>query len=367
METYDNQTALGLGKEACDTLMRKFEAPGLPPEGHFHYHQGVFLSGMQKIYEACKEEKYLEYCKAWVDSIIDEDGGIHTFDPGQLDDIQPGVLLFLLYDKYKDERYKQALDTLLPLILHFPRNKEGGLWHKVQNKEQMWLDGLYMAGPICARYGAATGKTEYFDLCINQARLMEEKTKDEKTGLWYHAWDSLHERPWADPATGRSPEFWGRSIGWVPVALLEELDVIPEGYPGRADLARMARELLCAVMRYQDKTSGLWYQVVDKAGRDGNWLESSCTCLFTAAICKAVRTGLLDRAHLACAKKGYQGIIKRLSRDAGGLVIDNICVGTGVGDYSHYCNRPTSVNDLHGAGAFILMCAEVDLAGADRE
>lgn len=360
------RTALQYGKEACDTLMNKYEAHKLPPEGRFHYHQGVFLSGMQKIYEICLEEKYINYCKAWVDSIIDEEGNIHTFDKGQLDDIQPGVLLYPLYKKFREERYKKALDTLLPIILNFPKNREGGLWHKEQNKEQMWLDGLYMAGPISAQYGAEFGYKEYFDLCIFQALLMEKRTKDNKTGLWYHAWDSIMERPWADPVTGRSSEFWGRSIGWVPVALLEELDYIPVEYEGYKELVRMTTELLEAVVKYQDKESGLWYQVVDKGTMNGNWLESSCTCLFVAAICKAVRIGILDKEYLSYAIKGYKGIINRIRYEEQGIIIDNICVGTGVGDYFHYCNRPTSENDLHGAGAFIIMCAEASLMEIDK-
>lgn len=350
-------TPLQVAELACDTMMRTYKAEDLPPKGHFHYHQGVFLSGMQKTYELCGKEKYFQYVKDWVDSIIDEQGEIHWFDPGELDDIQPGILLFLLYDKTGDERYQKALDTLLPYILHFPRNQEGGLWHKEKNANQMWLDGLYMAGPICAQYGREFGHPEYFDLVTFQAKLMEQKTKDTRTGLWYHAWDSLKQRPWADPDTGLSPEFWGRAEGWVPVALLDELDYLPENHPDYQKLADMSVRLLDALCRYQDK-SGLWYQVVDKGGQKGNWLESSCTCLFTAGLCKAVRKGFMDKSYLSYAKRGYQGVVSRLKQNEKGVLIDNICVGTGVGDYRHYCNRPTSVNDLHGAGAFLLMCTE---------
>lgn len=366
MNQNNNSMALQYGMEACDTMMQKFDAPLLPPVGRFHYHQGVFLSGMYKIYEICGESKYFTYIKDWVDSMLASDGSITgSFDKGQLDDIQPGVLLFPLYSKTGEEKYKKALDRLLPLILHFPRNREGGLWHKVQNKEQMWLDGLYMAGPISAAYGALTNNKEYFDLCITQALLMEEKTRDKRTGLWYHAWDSLRERPWADPVSGRSPEFWGRALGWVPVALLEELDAIPKEYERRDVLIRIVKELIDAVIKYQDE-SGLWYQVIDKAKEAGNFLESSCTCLFSAAIYKGVRLGYLDEKYLENADKGYDGIIRRLYRENGNLMIDNICVGTGVGDYRHYCNRPTSVNDLHGVGAYLHMCAEAALAEEQR-
>lgn len=358
---YKSHTALEYAKMACDTLMKKFAPEDLPPKGRFHYHQGVFLSGMQKTYWLCREEKYNRYIKAWVDSIIKEDGAIDTFDPGQLDDIQPAILLFDLYHQTGDKRYSDALQKLADIVYHFPKNKEGGFWHKEGNKEQMWLDGLYMAGPLCAQFGAEFDAPEFFDSCTFQAFMMRDKTIDEKTGLYYHAWDSVKERPWADPVTGRSPEFWGRSIGWVPVALLDELDFLPEDHKDRQELISMAVELIKSVAAYQDD-SGLWYQVVDKGGCEGNWLESSCTCLFTAAICKAVRKGYLDISYLEYAKKGYKGIIDRLKYDENGVIIDNICVGTGVGDYAHYCGRPTSENDLHGAGAFILMCEEVHQA-----
>lgn len=357
---YKGKTALEYAMEACDTMMQKFAPEDLPPKGRFHYHQGVFLSGMEKTYELCEDEKYFNYIKGWVDSIIKEDGSIDTFDAGQLDDIQPGVLLFKLYEKTGDERYKIALDTLLPIIKNFKRNNvNNGFWHKEVHSEQMWLDGLYMAGPISCMYGKTFGDSYYFDESTFQAKLMAKVTKDDKTGLWYHAWDSVNQKPWADPATGRSPEFWGRSIGWVPVALLEELDYLPEDHKDREEIIKLTVELLEAVAKYQDTESGLWWQVVDKGGMEGNWLESSCTCLFVAALCKAVRAGLMDKKYLEVAQKGYEGIINRLGYNENGVIIDNICIGTGVGDYAHYCARPTSENDLHGVGSYLIMVTEV--------
>ena len=146
MKTEINrQTMLGLAMRACETMMRKFAPEDLPPKGHFHYHQGVFLSGMYKTYELCGEEKYFAYIKAWVDSILDPYGDITSFNPGQLDDLQPGVLLFPLLKATGDTRYRDALDTIAYYISTFPHTKEGGFWHKAWYHEQMWLDGLYMA------------------------------------------------------------------------------------------------------------------------------------------------------------------------------------------------------------------------------
>lgn len=355
-----NMKPIDYAKAACDTMMRKYPAEKLPPEGEFHYHQGVFLSGLYQNYEICKDEKYYQYMKRWVDSIIDENGNIHTFDPDMLDDIQPGILLFPLWERTKDLRYRKALDTLLNVIWNFPKNEAGGFWHKVCHPAQMWLDGLYMAGPIAAEYGKCFEKSEYIDLSVEQALLMQEKTRDEKTGLWYHAWDESGAEVWADKETGRSPEFWGRSIGWVPVAVLDELDFISPEHPKRLVMEKLVKDLLEAICAFQSE-EGRWYQVVDKGGQEGNWLENSCSCLFVAAICKAVRKGILAADYLKNAQKGYQAVIDSLEYNGEELLLGDVCIGTNVGDYRHYCERPVSVNDLHGIGAFLIMCAQFQL------
>lgn len=352
-------------KASVDTMMRRFEAEELPPKGHFHYHQGVFLSGVYKTYQACGEEAYFQYVKDWVDSCIDENGKPYNYDEGQLDDLQPGILLFPLYERTGDVKYKKLLDVIVSVIKNFPRNAAGGFWHKKRHPHQMWLDGLYMAGPVCAEYGSRFDAPEYFDLAAEQALLMEKHTIDKKTGLLYHAWDCSGQEPWAAPETGLSPEFWGRSIGWVPVAVLDELDFIPREHPQYKELQRMVRELLTAICRFQSE-EGRWYQVVDKVNAPENWLETSCSCLFAAAICKAVRAGILDEKYLEHAKRGYEGVVSSLEWNGDALLVGGVCVGTGVGDYRHYINRPVSVNDLHGVGAFLIMCAEMQKSWEQR-
>ncbi len=349
-------------KASCETMMRKFAAEKLPPEGHFHYHQGVFLSGLYQTGQLCGDGSYYQYMKDWVDSIIDENGEIHTFDKGQLDDIQPGILLFPLLEKTGDERYKKALDTLLPIVRDFPRNEAGGFWHKEWYPHQMWLDGLYMAGPISVEYGTRFNQPEYIEMAITQALLMQEKTRDEKTGLLYHAWDCSGKAEWADKETGLAPEFWGRSIGWVPVAILDELNFIPKSHAKYDQLCEMVRNLLTALCRYQSE-EGRWYQVVNKGGQEGNWLENSCSCLYVAAICKAVGMGILPEKYLENAKAGYEAVIRSLEWNGEDLLVGDVCIGTGVGDYRFYCERPTCVNDLHGVGAFLLMCVQVQQTG----
>ncbi|MED5098716.1 MULTISPECIES: glycoside hydrolase family 88/105 protein [Niallia] len=362
VKANETLTPIQWAEKACETIMTKFEAEQLPPE-RFHYHQGVFLSGMEKCWKETKKDKYFTYIKKWVDSHVREDGSVTKLKTDELDDMQPGVLLFNLYEQTGDERYKKALYHIVPLLKTLKCNPSGGFWHKEHYPNQMWLDGLYMGGPIAVQFAKAFGETEYADMITHQALLLEKHTKDPDTGLLYHGWDETKAAEWADPITGAAPEFWGRAIGWVPAALLEILEYLPEDHKDKKALTSMLQDLLIALTKYQDSNSGLWYQVIDKGHLSDNWLENSCSSLFVHAIAKAVRLGYLEDKYLPFAQKGYQGVIDTLKYDTNGnLIIGNICIGTGIGDYQHYIARPTSENDLHGAGAFILMCVEMNHA-----
>ncbi len=343
---------------ACETMMRKFTPQNLPPVGRFHYHQGVFLSGMAETYKLNGEEKLLQYIKAWVDSLVNPFGDIVNFNPGQLDDLQPGVLLFPLYEATGDARYQSAMETILWFYERFPKNNLGGFWHNAMGRDQMWLDGLYMAGPYIAQYAKTFDRPDLFDVVTLQAELMEHLTRDETTGLWYHVVDLQKRHAWADLKTGCSPEFWGRAMGWVPVALLNEMDFMDGEH--RETLARITRDLLTALLPYQDAATGLWYQVVDKGDQPGNWLETSCSCLYAAGLCKAVRLGVLPPDTLPYAEKAIRGILNRLEFNSGDLLLNNICEGTWIGDYDFYIHRKRCTNDLHGVGAFLIMCAEAE-------
>ncbi len=349
---------VALAREGCETLMKKFDAEKLPPAGQFHYHQGVFLAGVLETWKLTGDRRYFNYTKAWVDSLIDANGNLAaTFSPGQLDGLQPGVLLFDLYEQTGDPRYRLAMDTILYAYEHFPRTEHGGFWHKYWYRNQMWLDGLYMAGPYLAMYGRAFDRPDLFDLDVFQAEEMHRRTADEATGLWYHGWDAERRMPWCDPETGKSTEFWGRSIGWVPVALLLEARCMEPEDPRVDRLKKLVCDLLTALLPYQDE-KGMWYQVVNKQDHPANWPETSCTCLYTAALAMAIGMGWLDREYLPAVRKGLDGVLKPLQRDENGILLEGVCIGTGMGRFDFYCARPTSTNDLHGMGAYLLMCCE---------
>lgn len=346
---------------ACDTLIAKFEDPmTLPPANKFHYHQGVFLAGMEQAYLLTKEKKYNDYIKAWVDGIVDEDGVITRYDEKTLDDFRSGTLLFRLFEETKEKRYEKPLHTIYNHLVTFPKNREGGYWHKFYDEHQMWLDGLYMAGPFLCMYGALFGKEECFDEAVKQATLMWKHNRDEKTGLLYHAWDCEKKQPWANKETGCSEEFWGRAMGWYITALCDILDYLPKDYEKREILIEYLKKFSEALTNFQDKETGLWYQVVDKGDVAGNWTELSCSSLFTYGLSKAVRLGYIDEKYKENALRGYRGVINEITVNGDTLILPKVCIGTGIGDYEFYINRDTVVNDLHGVGAFELMCCEIE-------
>ena len=353
-------------RQACDTMMRRFAAPDLPPKGHFHYHQGVFLSGMYKTYQLTGEEKYFAYMKEWVDSVFTADGKIRDYAHADLDDIQPGILLFPLLDKTGDARYRSCIESAAAQIPDIPLCECGAPYHKVRLTRQMWLDGLYMLGPFMSEYGRRFDRPDWRAQVARHVLLMREHTRDEATGLWKHAWDESRHADWCDPETGLAPEFWGRSLGWVPVAILDDLDQLLPSDPGYENLRQIVPELLGAICKYQGP-DGRWWQVLDKIGAPGNWPENSCTCLIAAAIAKGVRKCLLGREWLPIARRAYDGVAATLAWEGEDIQIGHVCVGTGVGDYEFYCARPCSVNDLHGVGAFLLMCAELQQVWEDDD
>ena len=190
--------------------------------------------------------------------------------------------------------------------------------------------------------------------------LMRDGATDKSTGLMYHAYDSTKKAEWADPVTGCSEHFWGRAMGWYAVAMMQIGELLPENYEKRAEFFNTGRTLIENLLKYQDAETGLWYQVVDRGGDAGNWHETSCSCLYLYALTMAVRLGIFDKEWARpIARRALDGIITKLSLGEDGyLGVSGVCIGTGVGDLAHYYARPTSENDLHGVGAFLLMATE---------
>lgn len=356
----EKTSPLEYAEKLAQTIMKAYTPNKLPPAGRWHYHQGVFLCGVMKLYEATGNEAYVEYVKTYADSLID-DGGNLLFRRDELDAIQAGLILFPLYEKTGEKRYVLAAGKLRGLYRTLNRTSEGGFWHKDHYAYQMWLDGLYMGGPFALKYAQLKGEEELVDMVIHQEHLMRKHTKDEKTGLYYHAWDERKVMPWADQDTGCSPEFWARSFGWYVLALADMIEDLPDQHEGRQVWKDTLADMLESVAKYQDDETGLWYQIIDKGSHIDNWLESSGSCLFMYAMAKAMNEGYVSLCYVDHVVKAYQGLIeyKTVEKENGDFTVNDICIGTSAGFYDYYVGRERSTNDLHGAGAFIMALTEL--------
>lgn len=339
--------------------------------GKWNYEVGIFLSAMYNQSHKTNNAAYLRYIKTWADRFINSEGKIDSvFYPVKeykLDDIIPGRPALFLYEATKEEKYKTVADQLADQLLHQPKTSDGGYWHKKIYSNQMWLDGIYMGDVFSTHYAALFNKPEFFDEAIHQIKLIDQHTTDVKTGLMYHGWDESKNKVWADQATGTSPEFWGRAIGWYMTALVECLDYIPENHPERKEVVAILQKLSKSVLKYQDAKSNLWYQVVDKGNREGNWIETSGSAMFAYAFAKGCRKGYLDKSYQAAARKAFDSLINSYVYfdDAGKLYLDQtVKVGTlnmktSKGDYAYYISTERRINDYKGLGALLYVSMEL--------
>ncbi len=316
------------------------------------------------------DKKYSDYAQAYTDYFVQEDGSINGYKLSDynIDRIRPGLNILELYKRTGEEKYKKALETLVGQMESHPRTKSNGFWHKKIYPMQMWLDGIYMAQPFLTEYAAVFDKPTWFDEGAFQVELIYEKTLDPKTGLLYHAWDESREQRWSNPETGQSKEFWGRSMGWYVMAIVDVLDYFPEDHPDRAQLVTILNNTCEALLKVRDKQTGLWYQVLDKGGFEGNYIEGSGSAMFIYTFAKAARKGYLPENYLEIADKAFDSLIKVLVVEGkdGYPVLTNVCGGAGLGgnpyreaDYDYYIHEKRVDNDPKGVAPLILAAIEL--------
>ncbi|MWV43894.1 glycosyl hydrolase family 88 [Paenibacillus sp. HJL G12] len=339
--------------------------------GKWSYDYGVVLKGFEWLWKQTGDRKYFRFIQDNMDYFIQESGMIRGYSPEEynIDHINNGKMLFVLYNETKLEKYKQAAELLMSQLQSHPRTSEGAFWHKEIYPYQIWLDGLYMGAPFYLEYQFMFGSGENVEDVTKQFKLCEKHTKDSVTGLLFHAWDEKRVQPWCHPETGLSGNFWGRSLGWFVMALVDVLALLPEGRADAKELSRILNDTLAAIRKYQDADSGVWYQVLNYGGRKGNYLEASASSMFVYAIAKGIRLGLLEDSWSETLDRAYQGLIAEfvLETKEGWVNLNKNCQVAGLGGadqrdgtYAYYISEPIVTNDQKGLGAFLQACGEYE-------
>ena len=331
----------------------------------WNYCHGLELEAIYDVYRKSGDKKYYNYALSYADTVINSDGTIKSYklEEYNIDRLNSGKMLFPIYAQTKDEKYRLAMSLLKSQMDTHPRISNGGFWHKKIYPNQVWLDGLYMAGPFLAEYGATFNVPALFDEVALQLTTAYEDLIDDKTGLLYHGWDESRQQRWADPVTGRSPNFWSRSIGWYMMALVDVLDFMPENHPKRNEIIDILNKISAAVEKYRDPASGMWYQVTDQGTRQGNYLESSGSAMFIYTWVKGAQKGYLPNDYLEKGRKAYEQFVKQFlkNNEDGTISITNACSVAGLGgeknyrdgSFEYYISEPKRDNDPKVVAPFI--------------
>jgi unsaturated rhamnogalacturonyl hydrolase len=349
-----------------ESTMKRY--PTAKDLGAWGYAKSLYLYGQYLVYKRTNEPRYLQYIKDWIDSHVDANGVVtNTNAQGvtspikydNLDSMLPGNLLLLLYQETKDPKYKLAADRIRVRFNTYPRTQDGGFWHAASKSRewQLWGDGVFMSMPFLVRYGNLFGDAKYTnDEATKQLIIYASHLNDSNTGLMFHAYDESGQSTWADKQTKHSAEIWCRAMGWFGMTLVEVLELLPKDHPSRPKLIGQLQQLVKAWANYQDKKTGLWYQVVDKGQDPANWLETSSSSMYTYVTAMAAERGYVPKSYASVAKKGYAGVLTKISLDSEGMTnIIDICEGTNVADLAYYYGRKRATNDFHGLGAFLIM------------
>jgi unsaturated rhamnogalacturonyl hydrolase len=224
-----------------------------------------------------------------------------------------------------------------------------------------------MAQPFYAQYELRFGSGSAGDT-VKQIETVRERMFDEEKKLYYHGYDASRKAFWADPETGCSKSFWLRSIGWFAVALADLIGILPEGKDNEK-LREIFAGLMEGVWQYADPDTGMFWQVVDQGGREGNYLETSGSSMLSYAMLKGARLGALAPEYAERGEKTFRGISEnRLSFKGGDPELGGICLVAGLGpennrrrdgSYEYYISEPVVENDAKGVAPFLLCYTEI--------
>ena len=338
----------------------------------WNYCHGLELQAILQVGEKTDIPTYYDYAYEFADLMVEPDGQIKTYKPEEynIDRVNTGKILFPIYAKTKEDRFRKAIDLMRNQMRTHPRTQDGSFWHKKVYPHQVWLDGLYMACPFLAEYAKTFDEPELFDDVALQIIDVHKYLYDMKTGLYYHGWDESHQQRWSDPETGLSPNFWSRSIGWFMMAMVDVLDFLPENHSKRPEIIRILQELSASLEKVRDPKTGMWYQVTDRIGRKGNYLESTGSAMFVYGWVKGAQKGYLDISYLEKGKEAYEQFLKQFVEENqdGTISITNCCAVAGLGgdknyrdgSFEYYISEPVRKNDPKAVSPFMMVSILLD-------
>lgn len=385
---YANSTAFGLAKYKADGT--SVEIKRKDSKDKLDYVPGLVAKSM---IEAADYYQNFDWSKPWFASVKEYGDAYYNSVPnggGSLDDLNAVKLYIGIYN-YKNasatdkENAQTAIGrATIGLIAHNKNNSipsgtlasdavVGGWFHKTAYNNQMWLDGAYMGSALLAQIvnfnGAGSNvfgsADKDWEMVFKQLNIVWNQCWNSTDKLMYHAFEAnagtgksnSHADTWAGlngttkPYTFHSAAYWGRANAWYIFALVDALEAMDKaGRTTDANYTTLQSHLkdLAAGIVARQASNGGWYQLLDKTDSfeatsyNSNWsgkpksatnyIETSATAIFSAALFKAARLGLIDATYKENAKKAFECLVNNYTylKD-GSLEIWGSCRSAGLG------------------------------------
>lgn len=346
-------------KTWVDSLERHGREVFMPAHKYkWDWGQATFLNSLKQLYHASANRSiYLAYIKTAMDASEKVANGKH---PNAVASAHGIAFLARITG---DKNYINKANGIYADYLKIPRASNGGVSHRAETIE-LWDDTVYMLSMFLLEMYKLTGDEKYIADFLEQFNAHNKELTDQQTGLWVHGWDAdsvfyddgCSIKNWPDKVTHRNDQIWARGNGWVGMALVDALETVGRKSQYWKPLEKSLVHFVSAVAPYQDKSTGHWYQLVSLPALQGNFLESSCTAMFSYAITKGMQLKILDKKkYLPMVQASYAGLQKMSMRqDANSLVPTRVSGGTCVGDQAYYLGRKIGEGTGFGYGSFIM-------------
>jgi unsaturated rhamnogalacturonyl hydrolase len=307
MQNLNNETGVN---ESCPISIIDIDT--------WEWAQGVGLYGMQKYYAETGKKEVLNFIIQWFDKNIEK-----GLPAKNVNTMSPMLTLSYVYEYTKNEKYMEICKEWAEWVMkEMPRTEEMGLQHivsGVENKEQIWIDTLFMTVLFIGRMGKLLRREDYLAESIRQTLLHIKYLTDKKTGLFNHGFNFIGRHGFGEIQ-------WARGNCWYTAGVVDYLDIIGEVDMGvKWFLLDTLHAQVKALEQYQNE-NGMWHTLIIEPE---SYVETSATAGFAYGILKAVRMGYIPEKYRECGMKGLRAVIEKISEDG---TVTQVSYGTGISD-----------------------------------
>lgn len=292
------EDVLGAMQLANDYFMAKWSDPGqsIPyPSRNKDYESNVwtracYYEGLTELWKIDPQQRYIDYALEWGEK---HDWKLRNAEDGwntrNADNQCAGQTYLFLYklDPNRPENYIANIRTSIDAMMATDKIDD---WH--------WIDAVQMAMPIFAEMGNITGDTAYYNRAYDMYMYTKLKHGDNglynpEDRLWWR--DADFDPPYKEP--NGEDCYWSRGNGWIVMAMVRMLDLLPADEPHRKEYETMLVDM-CQALKPLQREDGLWNVSLHDPDNYGG-KEITGTSMFIYGMAYGVNHGLLDAAEFA--------------------------------------------------------------------